>query len=313
MSDLDPVLAGVAAGAMSGPGAFAGSPEEARARIAEAITKNRDPLNEQRVDRISVECAEDAGHEVPVRISWPKTAEDHPVVVFVHGGGYALLSAELCDDISTRLSEELDAIVVAVDYRLAPENPFPSAIEDVAAAVRWACREAVRLGGSPDRVILMGESAGANIAASVSVLVAGEVALAQQVLVVPSPDMAAGLQVTDVAGSMLRTADMAMIRQYYFGDDMALASAFPASAMASTELHRSPPTVIALAGFDPTAPVGAAFARRLEEAGVPVKVLRFPTMFHPFLGFAHVSPGAAEAFSQICDGVVVQATALEAR
>lgn len=311
MTELDPVLAAIAAGAAAGPGTFAGSPDEARARLAKAITDHRDPLNEQRVDRITVEQATHSGHVVPVRISWPKTASRHPVVVFVHGGGFALLSAELCDDITTRLCEELDAVVVAVDYRLAPEHPFPAAIDDVVAAVHWAYREASRLGGSPDRVVLMGESAGANIAASVSVLVADEVPLAQQVLVVPSPDLAAGSQVADIEGSMLRVTDMVTIRQYYLGGDMALGAAFPASAMASSELHRSPPTVIALAGFDPTAPVGAAFSRRLEELGVRVTLLTFPTMFHPFLGFAHVSPGAAEAFSAICAHVLTPTLATD--
>lgn len=297
MTALDPIFAAIAADATTGPGPFEGSVPDARRRLTEAITAHTDTGIRELVGSTSPAVAYAGGQQVPVRITAPRDAPAQRVVVFVHPGGYALGSAELADDTCRRLSLQLDAVVIAVDYRLAPEHPFDAILQDVVTALRWTRRHRDELAFPESPIVLVGESSGANLAAAASQIAPEGIAV--QVLVVPGPDLEAMAELTDVPGAMLTVADLSRILELTFSCDRATAWQFPASAARGEHLENSPPTVVALAGYDPTVTIGRSYADALSASGTTVTLLEFDAVFHAFLGFAHISPAAADAFSAV--------------
>ncbi|CAG2154346.1 Carboxylesterase NlhH [Cupriavidus numazuensis] len=304
---LDPELAAIVAAMREAraPAPFSGPPEHARERMRSAIlaARARTPLPE--VGAIEDGIAVHDGQRVPVRVYRPRTASAMlATVVFFHGGGFVLGSVELMDDIARKLCRDLDAVVVSVDYRLAPEHPFPAAHDDALAATSWAIRNVSALGGDPARIGVAGESAGANLAASTALLLRdqGET-LAAQLLIVPGVDLARDTQKLEAARGefpMLSPTDLRDISRLYMGERAALAGRFPPSPMHAVNVHRLPPAVVAVAGHDPLCEEGTRYAARLEAAGVPVCLLRFDDMFHPFFGFFEASASARRANNAIC-------------
>lgn len=243
-------------------------------------------------------------HRVPVRIHRPASRGPHPTVVFFHGGGFVLGSVELMDDIARKLCRDVDAVVVSVEYRLAPEHPYPAAHDDALVATRWALAHAGELGGDPARVAVAGESAGANLAASAALLCRHEApALAAQLLVVPGLDMARDVDRLAALGRdfpMLAPDDLRATARLYMADRQAMAAAFPPSPLRAASVDGLPPTILAVAGHDPLCGEGIAYANRLAAAGVAVRLLRYDDMFHPFLGFFAASAAAGRANDDIC-------------
>ncbi len=304
---LDPQLAQIVAAmrAHGIPAPFSGSPDQARERMKRAImaARARHPLP-------AVASAEDTlaahdGHTVPVRIYRPQAASKSiPTVVFFHGGGFVLGSVELMDDIGRKLCRDLGAVVVSVDYRLAPEHPYPAAHEDATAAMMWAQEHAADLGGDPARVAVAGESAGANLAASAALQGRDRgCPPCAQLLIVPGVDMARDtwrLEAQSRDFPMLTPADLRDIARLYMGDRAAEAAEFPPSPLRAPSFLGLPPTVIAVAGHDPLCAEGQAYARVLMDAGVPVHMHCYDDMFHPFFGFFEASASALRANDDIC-------------
>uniref|UniRef100_UPI003F49594E alpha/beta hydrolase n=1 Tax=Cupriavidus necator TaxID=106590 RepID=UPI003F49594E len=307
---LDPELAAFVASmrAADAPAPFSGTPDEARERMRVAIqtARERTPLPE--VGAIEDCIAVHEGARVPVRVYRPCHASmSLPTVVFFHGGGFVLGSVALMDDIARKLCRDVNAVIVSVDYRLAPEHPFPAAHDDALTATLWALRNAGELGGDRARVAVAGESAGGNLAASTALRLRdrGDQAerLAAQLLVVPGVDFARDLGQIEASRSdfpMLSPSDLRDISRLYLGENAALADCFPPSPMHATDLHGVAPAVVAVAGHDPLQAEGVTYAGRLDAAGVPVRVLRFDDMFHPFFGFFEASASARRAHDDIC-------------
>ncbi|VCU69183.1 Carboxylesterase NlhH [Pigmentiphaga humi] len=306
---LDPQLAAIVAAlrARGAPPPFSGSAPQARARMTQAImqARQRHPLPE--VGRVRNVVAQHGGVSVPVRIYEPPAASGPlPIVVFFHGGGFVLGSVELMDDIARKLCRDLRAIVVSVDYRLAPEHPYPAAHDDALAATLWASAHATQLGGSHAQVAIAGESAGANLAASAALQCRTRgLRLAAQLLVVPGVDMARDTRPLERPGGddypMLTPADLRDIARLYMGSRMDEAAGFPPSPLRAADLSGLPATVIALAGHDPLYGEGQAYGARLAAAGVATRILRFEDMFHPFFGFFEASESARRANDTICE------------
>ncbi len=305
---LDPQLAAIVAAirARGAPPPFSGTPDEARERMRRAIMAARAAHAPPEIGRFEDTVARAGGLDVPVRIYWPQDAERPlPTVLFFHGGGFVLGSIELMDDIGRKLCRDLRAVVVSVEYRLAPEHPFPAAHDDALAATTWVLEHAHALGGDPGRVAIAGESAGANLAASTALSLRSRApALAAQLLVVPGVDL--GRDVARIAASgrdypMLSAGDLADIARLYIGNTPHLAQGLPASPLRAASLAGAPPAVIAVAGHDPLRDEGLAYAARLQAQGVPVRVLDFPDMFHPFFGFFAESDAARRASDASCD------------
>ncbi|MBL0423344.1 alpha/beta hydrolase [Ramlibacter sp. AW1] len=301
---LDPQLAAIVAaiGARGEPPPFEGSAPESRERMRRAVRSARERTPPIAVGGTEDALAVDGPLQVPVRVYRPPTASALlPTVVFFHGGGFVLGSVETADDIARKLCAQVNAVVVSVEYRLAPEHPYPAAHDDALAATRWALGNAQALGGDAARVAVAGESAGANLAASTALRLRDEgVRLAAQLLVVPGVDVARDTSALPTDTPLLTAADLRAISRLLMGGRPELAAGFPPSPLRAPSLAGSPPAVIALAGHDPLQGEGEAYARRLQADGVPVDLMRFPDMFHPFFGFFAASAAACRAHDLIC-------------
>lgn len=304
---LDPELAAIVSAmrAANVPPPFSGAPEQARERMRKSILAARERTQLPVIGEVEDLTAESEGNRVPVRVYRPRNERGGlPTVIFFHGGGFVLGSVELMDDIARKLCRDINAVVVSVDYRLAPEHPFPAAHEDALIATRWAVRNAAMLGGDASRVAVAGESAGANLATSAALsLRACGVRLAAQLLIVPGVDMArdvAPIAAKGVDFPMLSPSDLQDISRLYMGALADRSTQFPPSPLRAVDLHGMPATLIAVAGHDPLQDEGIAYAQRLKASNVPVQLLRFEDMFHPFFGFFAASHAANRANDTIC-------------
>ncbi len=168
-SPLDGELAAIVDAMRAGnaPPPFSGTADQARERMRRAVVAARERSQRPVVGAIEDSIAAQDGLRIPVRVYRPVGAPAKlPTVVFFHGGGFVLGSVDLADDIARKLCRDVEAVVVSVDYRLAPEHPFPAAHDDALAATLWVLRNAGALGGDPLRVAVAGESSGGNLAAS---------------------------------------------------------------------------------------------------------------------------------------------------
>jgi acetyl esterase len=303
---LDPHLAAVLK-MMADSGAppmSAGTPEHARAGLRFMPVDLRDPAQLAQVGGIEERTVPGGAGEVPARVYRPATPGPHPTVVFFHGGGLVLGDLDTHDDHTRLLCRDVDAVVLSVDYRLAPETPFPGGYEDCLAATLWAVENADELGGDATRVAVAGDSAGGNLSAAVT-LGAREagVQLAAQLLLYPGVDFVEGedhpSRVENAEGYFLTAADMAWFRSHYLPDPARKADPY-ASVLRAPDLSGLPPAVVATAEYDPLRDEGEAYAAALEKAGVPVVSRRFDGLIHGFFGLPHVSPACAEATRVLC-------------
>ncbi|MBV9091526.1 MAG: alpha/beta hydrolase [Mycobacteriaceae bacterium] len=238
---------------------------------------------------------------IALRCYWPPGEVDGPipVVVFFHGGGFALGDLETHDALSRAHAVGAGAVVVSVDYRLAPEHPYPAAVEDAWAATRWVAAHAAELGADPARLAVAGDSAGGNLAAVVSQLArdAGGPPIAFQLLWYPATswDFSLPSLVENAHAPILDRPAVEACSRWYAGhvDPNNLP---PTLAPARAEsLAGLPPAYIAVAGHDPLRDDGARYAELLGAAGVPVQLHNAETLVHGYAGFAVVVPAAAEA------------------
>ena len=247
----------------------------------------------------------DGGPEVPVRVYRPDGEGPFPTVVFYHGGGFVIGDLESHDLTCRYLANETDSVVVAVDYRLAPEHPFPAAVEDCYTATVWAA-DTDEL-DTDDNLAVMGDSAGGNLAAAVSLLARDldGPAVDRQVLVYPatsrSDDWSSMEQFGE--GYFLQAEDMDWFHDSYVPNDVHGANPY-ANPLEAGDLSGLPPATVITAGFDPLRDQGAAYAEALEAAGVDVAYRNYEGMIHGFFtmleGMADLDD-AHEALGSVAD------------
>ncbi|MEV7005560.1 alpha/beta hydrolase [Streptosporangium sp. NPDC051022] len=280
------------------PGSFDGEPDEMRARMTQAIEGGWDPST---FAPVASEEDVTVGH-LSLKVFRPEATGPVPTVLYFHPGGFVTGSAHLMQDVARRLSHELSAVVVSVDYRLAPENPFPAAVEDASAALDWVRANVGRLGADAGRIGLAGESSGGNLAA-VTALLAARSGNPVRALLLASPvtDFTASYPSTaeNATGYFLETEDLAVIGKLYFRGDHETARDVRVSPALAGDLGGLPPTVVGVAGFDPLRDDGVVFAARLLQAGVPTTLRVYADLIHPFFGMPAVSPGADRAVTEL--------------
>ena len=249
-------------------------------------------------DLASVEDAE-AG-AVPLRI-YRSSQDACPAIVYFHGGGWVIGDLDTHDSVCRQLALGTGAAVIAVDYRLAPEHPFPAALDDCYAATCWASSHAVELNIDPARLAVAGDSAGGNLATCVCLRIReeGGPRLRHQLLVYPVTDTAmdtASLKENAEGYLLTRDAMVWFFDQYLGKGGKNRDNPYAAPAKAKS-LAGLPPACIITAEFDPLRDEGEAYGQALATAGVPVKAQRFDGMIHGFFGMTDMLAGSKAAMA----------------
>jgi acetyl esterase len=239
---------------------------------------------------------------VPIRVYAPSTARDLPIVVYFHGGGWTIGTAREFDYLAQQVAAAANALVVSVDYRLAPEHPFPAALEDAWHALEYTAKHASELGGDGSRLAVMGDSAGGNLAAVCAIQArdAGGPELALQVLVYPVADCDFHTESyrENAAGFLLQAQTMRWFFDCYTRGD-ADPTDWRIAPLRARDLHGVAPALVLTAEYDPLRDEGEAYARRLQEAGVSVTKHRYDGMIHQFFGMSGVFDASREAVQRV--------------
>ncbi len=230
----------------------------------------------------------------PARLYRPEGDGPWPTMVFLHGGGFVIGDLDTHDQTCRRICRGAETAVLAVDYRLAPESPYPAAVEDALAAVQWAADHQAELGGG-DLLAVAGDSAGGNLAA----IAAQELPdlVGAQVLICPATHVLGDYSSrTDYAeGYFLEHATMQWFFEHYSGGDASLDPDHPHLSPHFGRLEGVAPALVVTAEFDPLSGEGEAYADRLAEAGVPVERVRYDGLVHNFQDQGAFSEAAAAA------------------
>ncbi len=271
------------------------------AREAMVARSARFLVNPERVSAIETRDIEGPGGPLALRIYTPEGTGPFPVLVYFHGGGWVIGNLDTHDSLCRALANAGRSIVVSVDYRLAPEHRFPAQVEDAYAATQWVASNAASIGGDEVRVAVGGDSAGGTLAAAVT-LMARDRRGAQpgfQLLIYPVTNFAFDTvsYKQNASGYMLTRDDMGWFWHHYLADEADGLHPY-ASPLQATELHGLPPAMVITAEFDPLRDEGEAYAERLREAGVPVKLLRYEGMIHNFVRMFPVLDRGREAVQQ---------------
>jgi acetyl esterase len=287
---------------LSGGGSFlAGmSVEEARrsARHEATVISRRPGIARARVEEMTI-----PGHagSIATRLYVPHGLRGDapaPLTVYFHGGGFVVGDLDTHDGACRFLASAAGTAILSVDYRLAPEHPFPGAVEDAWAAFSWAAENAASLGFDPARIAVGGDSAGGNLSAVVGMLAreAGGARPAMQLLIYPVTDAAGRLpsRRTFADGFLLNETDIDQFDACYLPEGIDRSDP-RISILEAPDLRDLPPAYLATAGFDPLRDEGEAFGLRLREAGVTVAMRRHPGLVHSFANQVAISPTAAAA------------------
>ncbi len=281
------------------------APQSARAKLAESILsveeKIRDPLQVE-----DLYFKGEAGVIKARSYSPPGLQSATKAVFFMHGGGFVLGDLDTHDSLCRRIALDTGARVFAIDYRLAPEARFPAAAEDAVAAFRDMGERANELGIDTKKIAVLGDSAGGNLSAVVSLRTrADAIRPALQALIYPAVDAtcAEPSHKTLAEGYMLNKAMLDWYYGHYFGGNDALRRHPDASPLFAETLVGVPPALVYTAGFDPLRDEGALYAKRLREAGVATEHVCFESQIHGFTLMGGLIPAAKEATAKICRDV----------
>jgi acetyl esterase len=282
------------------------SVEQARAENLEGVPiVNGPPRPMARVEELTIPGP--AG-EIPARLyvalGAPRTPQ--PLIVYYHGGGWVIGDLDTHDGVCRFLADHTGCRVLSVDYRLAPEHPFPAAVEDAVAAFGWAGEQAGELGADPDRIAVAGDSAGGNLATAVCLQTrdAGGRQPAMQLLLYPVTDAVGGQASRDTfaEGFLLTRNDMEWFERHYLPQGCDPEDP-RASMMRAPDVSGLPPAYVVTAGFDPLRDEAETYAHRMQEAGVRVALRRQPGLIHGFAHLTAICPSARAAMHEVAGAV----------
>jgi acetyl esterase len=243
------------------------------------------------------------GNDVPVRVYRPE-GESLPLIVFMHGGVFILGGLEMHDAVLRRLANALPAVIVSVDYRLAPDHPFPAAVDDSYTVLQWAAEQIAELGADPDQLVIMGDSAGGALAAVLAGRARdqGGPTIALQVLLYPmvDPRMDTGSAREFATGHLTTTSLLRFGWNLYLRDATDAPYSSPA---ALDDLAGLPPAIVMTAGHDPLRDEGLAYAERLRRSSVDVEAMHYLGQIHGFAFMPAVIPEADGALKSLVEAM----------
>jgi len=243
---------------------------------------------------------------IRARVYTPSRGARHPLMLYFHGGGYVKGGIDECDTFCRNLARVARHVVVSIDYRLAPEHPFPAALDDACAATAWACTQADEVGAARGPVVVSGESAGGNLAAVTCFRARADpnAQIRWQVLLQPVVDftMSAPSMKLPRTECLVPREDLDWYYRTYYGSSRSRENP-DVSPLFAANLAGLPPALIITAEYDTLRDEGKAYADRLRQAGVRVQYSCYPGMVHGFLQMGGLVKDAYTALDEIA-GVV---------
>jgi acetyl esterase len=282
------------------------TPDQAREQYQLRVAKlaRKEPIHRSHDRRIS-----GPGQDLTLRIYEPREAgpgEKLPVLLWFHGGGFVIGNLDTHDHACRALATRADCLVVAVDYRLAPECRFPAAVDDCIATLRWLALHALEIGGDPARIAVGGDSAGANLATVCAILARndGYPKLAHQLLIypctAPEPETPSHRQFAE--GFLLTRKTITWFYKQYVRSPKEFYD-FRFAPLVAEDLSGLPPTLVIVAGYDPLRDEGVDYAKRLIEAGNRVTLANYEGMIHGFLLMGGAMDAAQQALAQSAEAL----------
>jgi acetyl esterase len=275
------------------------TPSQARAQFGELCRRTRKQA--EWAVSASDHAIPGPGGPIALRLYRPRSAGGAalPALIYFHGGGWCIGDIDTHDPVCRQLADQAGCAVLSVDYRLAPEHPFPAAVEDCEAALRFVAAEGASLGLDPARIAVGGDSAGGNLAA-VCALIARDagIALAAQLLIYPATDFAMDHPShEEFAEGFLLTREA---MQWFGGNYVGAGDAadWRASPLRAPDLSRLPPAVVIVGACDPLRDESRAYAERLQHAGVDATLHLHPGMIHGFFTMGGLIDAADAAIAQ---------------
>lgn len=279
------------------------SPTDARIAFTtglKMLQSKPEPVAESRDLRLPGPAGEITARYYRPRGSVPE--ELLPLCLYFHGGGFVIGDLEGYDPMCRQLANRAGCAVLSVDYRLAPEAPFPAAVDDCFAATQWAAAKSAELKIDANRIAVAGDSAGANLATVVCLLARDAEApkIAYQVLIYPVTDMAGETESArrNAEGYFL-TGDLMRYFLGHYLSDPSHATDWRASPLRAPKLKRLPPASVLVCGFDPLHDDGVRYAEALKRAGVPVTFTELPDQIHGLFSLDGAIPAAGEALAAL--------------
>jgi acetyl esterase len=279
------------------------SPTEAR----QMFEKMKLPFPAESVASVADRTVAGPSGPIPVRVyrgtSAPTPA---PAIVFFHGGGWVIGSFETHDNFCRALANRTQTVLVAVDYRLAPEHRYPAAADDCYAVARWVAEHGDEIGADGARIAVAGDSAGGNLSAVVALMARdrGAPRLRHQVLIYPvtDPDFERASYRENAEGYMLTREAMRWFWDHYVPDAARRGEAY-ASPLRAEKLAGVAPATVVTAEFDPLRDEGEAYAERLRDAGVPTTLTRYDGQIHGFAAMFEIFDQGKAALAQIAEAL----------
>ncbi len=243
------------------------------------------------------------GHKIPVRVYRPAEQDPSaPMMAYWHMGGGVILDIEACHAFCSIVAKTAKCPVVSVDYRLAPQHKFPVGLEDCISAYEWTLANAEKFGAPAGRAAIGGDSMGGNFSAIIAQESTrrGMPKPELQLLIYPATDLVTEFPSAETYGETypLSTDTMHWFMQQYLPEEFDRANVLLSPAQ-ETRLEGLPPAVIATAGFDPLVDDGAAYAKKLEAAGVAVTFKCYDSLTHGFTAFTDIVPAARDACLEV--------------
>ena len=275
--------------------------EKIRGNLNRESTKlSKEPIAFSNIKNITAEINSE---KIPIRIYTPKDGEKFPIIIYSHGGTWIAGNLDTHDKVCRKLSENAKSIVISVDYRLAPENPFPAGLNDVYNILKWTYENAKSINGDENHIAMVGDSAGGNLSAAVSLMARDQNGphITCQVLIYPSTNIS---ELNTQSWSYfandfnISKEDMEKYISLYIPRKEDRKNPY-ASPLLAKDFSKLPNTLVIIAEIDPLRDEGEAYGNKLKETGIKTDIIRFNGVTHGFITMDKITDKADKALNQI--------------